>query len=119
MKLAINEHICYTNDMAKKGVKSVPSDEGVNTEFWREQRRKTLIESTGASVRLSGSKVTNEEVEQIINSENGKQLYQCPKCGFHYEDRNWAEKCEAWCQEHKSCNIEIAAHAEENKKPGA
>jgi hypothetical protein len=31
-----------------------------------ELRRKTLIESTGSSLRLSGSKVTNEQVEQIL-----------------------------------------------------
>lgn len=48
--------------MAKKNTKSNQGD------FWERQRRKTLIESTGASVRLSGSKVTNEEVERIIES---------------------------------------------------
>ena len=46
---------------------------------------------------------------------SNKELYQCEECGFHYENREWAEKCEAWCREHKSCNIEITAHAEENK----
>ena len=46
-----------------------------------------------------------------------KELYQCEECGFHYENREWAEKCEAWCRDHKSCNIEIIAHAEENKNP--
>lgn len=46
-----------------------------------------------------------------------QKLYRCPECGFHYADKEWAEKCEAWCREHKSCNIEITAHAEENKKP--
>lgn len=61
---------------------------------------------------------------KVIQKENtsamlstSKELYQCEECGFHYEDREWAEKCEAWCREHKSCNIEITAHAEENKKP--
>ena len=32
-----------------------------------ELRRRVLIESTGYSLRLSGSKVTNEQVEQILN----------------------------------------------------
>ena len=61
---------------------------------------------------------------KVIQKEN-KELYQCPECGFPYADdstslttgKEWAEKCEAWCREHKSCNIEIMAHAEENKKP--
>ena len=53
------------NDKNKKS----PADDRFNTDFWKEQRRKTLIESTGASVRLSGSKITNEEVAAIIDSE--------------------------------------------------
>lgn len=41
-----------------------------------------------------------------------KTLYQCEECGFRYKDKEWAEKCEAWCREHHSCNLEITAHAE-------
>ncbi|TSC90520.1 MAG: hypothetical protein G01um10142_416 [Parcubacteria group bacterium Gr01-1014_2] len=41
---------------------------------------------------------------------------QCDECGFHYENREWVEKYEAWCWEHKGCNIEITAHAEKNTK---
>ena len=44
-----------------------------------------------------------------------KKLYQCEACGFHYESKEQAEKCEAWCKEHNSCNLEITAEAEENK----
>jgi hypothetical protein len=40
-----------------------------------------------------------------------KELYQCEECGFRYEEREWAEKCEAWCKKHQSCNVKIAAHA--------
>ena len=98
--------------MKKK--KTTPSDDRFNAKFWEEQKRKTLIESTGASVRLSGSKITNEEVAKIIDSEKNKKLFQCPECGFHYIDKAMAEKCEAWCREHKSCNLEITARAEEN-----
>ena len=42
-------------------------------------------------------------------------LYQCPECGFYYRDREWAKKCEMWCGEHKSCNLEITAHAEKSR----
>ena len=59
----------YTSNMTKKSTKTPPSDNRFNTDFWKEQRRKTLIESTGASMRLSGSKVTNEEVAAIVDSE--------------------------------------------------
>ena len=39
---------------------------------------------------------------KVIQKEN-KELYQCPECGFHYDEKEWAEKFEAWCREHKSC----------------
>lgn len=42
-----------------------------------------------------------------------QELHQCGACGLYYEDRGWAEKCEAWCREHKSCNLEIIAHAKD------
>ncbi len=51
---------------------------------------------------------------KIIKKDN-KKLYQCEECGFHYQNREIAEKCEAWCKEHKTCNTEIIKQAEENK----
>lgn len=51
-----------------------------------------------------------------VIEQNAKKLYLCEECGFHYDSREWTEKCEAWCLEHKSCNIDITTRAEENKK---
>lgn len=48
-------------------------------------------------------------VRQII--ESGKTFYVCEECGLGYAKKELAEKCEAWCKEHKSCNLEIASHA--------
>jgi rubrerythrin len=42
---------------------------------------------------------------------NGQTLYICEQCGFAYEQKEWAEKCQKWCEEHHSCNLEIAQHA--------
>lgn len=56
---------------------------------------------------------------KIIQKGN-KELHQCEECGFQYADKEWAEKCEAWCKEHQSCNLEITAHAipqEDETKP--
>ncbi|MBI2065029.1 MAG: hypothetical protein HYT62_03200 [Candidatus Yanofskybacteria bacterium] len=39
---------------------------GISPERLAELRHATLIASTGSSLRLSGSKVTNEQVEQIM-----------------------------------------------------
>lgn len=40
--------------------------------------------------------------------------WKCDVCGFHYKEKEWAEKCNAWCKERNSCNLEITARAEEN-----
>jgi len=40
-----------------------------------------------------------------------KVLYTCEVCGLNYLEKSWVEKCEAWCKEHKSCNLEIITHA--------
>ena len=41
---------------------------GISPERLAELCRATLIASTGSSLHLSGSKVTNEQVEQILNA---------------------------------------------------
>lgn len=37
--------------------------------------------------------------------------FQCRECRFIYKEKEWAEKCEAWCKKYNSCNIEITRHA--------
>ena len=46
----------------------------------------------------------------------GTEIYQCEECGFMYAEKTWAEKCEAWCKEHKSCNLDIIQHAITDEK---
>ncbi len=59
------------------------------------------------------------EIRQLLmareKKENNKSLYQCRECGLHYAEKEWAEKCEALCKEHRRCNREITSHAEESK----
>jgi len=43
---------------------------------------------------------------KIIEKES-KKYYQCKECGHVYETEELANKCEEWCKEHKSCNLEI------------
>ncbi len=44
-------------------------------------------------------------------TKKGKAYYQCEICKFIYKDKKLAEKCEAWCKKHHSCNIEITKNA--------
>lgn len=43
------------------------------------------------------------------------RLYECPECRLRYKEKEWMDKCEAWCKERHSCNLEITAHAIENE----
>jgi len=51
----------------------------------------------------------------MVKLDKEKNLYQCVECSLHYEDKEVAEKCQAWCAEHQSCNLEIIKDAVENK----
>lgn len=44
-------------------------------------------------------------------TKDGKTLYQCEECGFVYEQKEWAEKCQDWDEKHHTCNLEIIEHA--------
>jgi len=43
-------------------------------------------------------------------------LFECEECHLLYDEESWAKKCEQWCIEHKSCNLEIARHATKQSK---
>ena len=47
--------------------------------------------------------------------QQGKTLFKCDECGFKYQNKEWAEKCEAWCREQQSCNLEITKYAEKEE----
>lgn len=49
-------------------------------------------------------------MKEAPDKEN-KVYYRCASCGFKYKEKEWAEKCKAWCSEHHSCNLEITRHA--------
>jgi len=49
-------------------LKLIKKNLGISPGRLAELRRATLITSTGSSLRLSGSKVTNDQVEQIMNA---------------------------------------------------
>jgi len=46
-----------------------------------------------------------------IIQKDDKTLYQYEECGLKYADKETSEKCQAWCSEHKSCNLEIIKNA--------
>ena len=44
--------------------------------------------------------------------QRNRVLYSCEVCGVSYEQREWEEKCQEWCETHNgSCNIEIIQHS--------
>lgn len=47
----------------------------------------------------------------VTPSASEESLFTCPECSLQYREKAWAEKCERWCREHKSCNLDIIKHA--------
>ncbi len=37
--------------------------------------------------------------------------YLCEECETVYGEIVWAVRCEVWCMEHRSCNLDINKHA--------
>ena len=48
------------------------------------------------------------------NKDDKGVTFICEECQFRYADKDLAQKCEDWCREHHSCNIEITKHAIQN-----
>jgi len=40
-----------------------------------------------------------------------KEFYVCEACGFAYKERSLSGKCESWCKERSSCNLEIVKNS--------
>lgn len=52
---------------------------------------------------------TNKIIKNEESNNFGK-TYVCAECEYEYKEKDWALKCQKWCAEHKSCNIEIIKH---------
>lgn len=48
-------------------------------------------------------------VQEIQEGE--QTLYKCEECDLKYQEKGIAEKCQAWCKETNSCNLEIIKFA--------
>lgn len=57
-----------------------------------------------------------KELTTKLQDNAPNQQYQCIECGLHYEDKETAKKCEAWCSQNKSCNLEIIKNSTESKQ---
>ena len=55
---------------------------------------------------------------KIITMAEAK-VFQCPECGLHYEDEAVAKQCEAFCEEHNGCSLEITRFSVERAKSGS
>lgn len=60
-----------------------------------------------------GNKKNSSKISGIEAKKN--KIYTCVECGYEYAEKEWAIKCQNWCREKKSCNLEIIKHG----KPGS
>lgn len=47
---------------------------------------------------------------------NNEKDYQCEICKMVYGTKELANKCENWCRENQSCNLEIIKHAKKKNE---
>ena len=47
---------------------------------------------------------------KVVKREN-LIYFECEECGLLYREKALAERCQKWCAENKSCNMEIINHA--------
>ncbi|MEK6954000.1 MAG: hypothetical protein AABX01_03260 [Candidatus Micrarchaeota archaeon] len=48
---------------------------------------------------------------KIIMVTKAGQNFQCEECKLLYPEKEWAEKCEAWCKKYNACSLEITSHS--------
>lgn len=46
----------------------------------------------------------------------GRDFFRCEECGFHFESRELAERCEKSCSEQGVCSSEITAESVERSE---
>ena len=57
----------------------------------------------------------------VVEKESQKKesYYKCQICEMAYKEKEWADKCQAWCSEHNgSCNLDIIQHAVNDQDKG-
>jgi hypothetical protein len=47
-------------------------------------------------------------------NKESKKVFICSECGYEYEEKEWAIKCQNWCKENKSCNLNIIKHGKKS-----
>ena len=49
----------------------------------------------------------------LINMSNCHETtkYKCTICEMSFAEKEWADKCQDWCETQHSCNTEITKHA--------
>lgn len=43
--------------------------------------------------------------------QNHPVSYQCEHCKLTYLDEYWQQRCEEWCRENETCNLNITMHS--------
>jgi len=51
-------------------------------------------------------------IDSLCTTEEKDIFFTCKACAMKYKDKEWADRCEAWCNENHSCNLDIIKHAE-------
>lgn len=84
-----------------------------------------IEDTSGIRLLISAEEINKaKNIDELVTitknalpAASGKRIYRCSECGLGYTDKQTATKCQAWCKEHKSCNLDIIKYAiKENGK---
>lgn len=76
------------------------------------ERRCTTCKVPNAASPLANKNLfTPLETSRVRSDPLSLTGFTCPECNLRYVEESWAKKCEDWCREHKSCNLDIIQHA--------
>ena len=57
----------------------------------------------------------DKSTSAMNTTKDSEKIYVCHECGYEYKEKEWAIKCQKWCGEHKSCNINIIKYGTPSK----
>ncbi len=78
-----------------------------------------IEDSSGIRLLISDKEISRaKNISELIEitkrsllTQSNNAIYRCSECSLGYKEKKIAEKCQAWCKEHKSCNLDLIKYA--------
>ncbi len=99
------------SDLVKAGLlPAIPEDHLGSGFYWDIKHQEPASRNTYDRYKTAFA-WESKEVFSENHEEHDTEIFFCPACHLGYKETVWAKKCEVWCRENNSCNLEITQHA--------